>query len=50
MMIRFKHFYNSLNIVLILAPDRETFCGKCTQFPLCTMHMFSVTLYHFTCL
>ena len=34
MIIRFKHFYDRLNIVLILAPGYELFSAKCAQFPL----------------
>ena len=34
MLVRFKYFHDSLNIVLILAPGREFFCAKCVQFPL----------------
>ena len=33
MIIRLKHFHNSLNIALILAPVREFFSAKCAQFP-----------------
>ena len=31
---QFIHFYDSLNIVLILDPGCESFCAKCVQFPL----------------
>ena len=34
MTIRFKNFYDSLNIALMLAPGRELFYAKCVQFPL----------------
>ena len=34
MIIRFKIFYDRLNIVLILAPGYELFSVKCTQFSL----------------
>ena len=34
MKIRFKHFHDSLNIVLILATDSEFFCAKRVQFSL----------------
>ena len=37
MIIRFKHFHDSLNIALILAPGREFFCAKYVQFPLTFM-------------
>ena len=30
----FIHFYDSLNIELILDPACEFFCAKCVQFPL----------------
>ena len=33
MIIRFKHFNDRLNTVLILAPGREYFCAKYVQFP-----------------
>ena len=33
MIMQLKHFHDSLNIVAILAPDREFFYVKCTQFP-----------------
>ena len=37
MIIRLKHFHDSLNIAVILAPDREFFSVKCDQFRLrCT--------------
>ena len=29
-----KSFYDNLNIVVILAPGRESFSTKCAQFPL----------------
>ena len=29
-----KFFYDNLNIVVILAPGRESFSTKCAQFPL----------------
>ena len=32
MIIRFKHFYGSLNIAVILAPGCEFFTAKCNQF------------------
>ena len=31
---RFIHFYDSLNIVLILDPGSKSFSAKCLQFPL----------------
>ena len=34
MIIRLKYFHDSLNIVVILAPDYEFFSAKCVQFPL----------------
>ena len=34
MIRRFIHFYDSLNIVLILDPGYELFSAKCVQFPL----------------
>ena len=34
MIIRFKYFRDSLNIVLILAPACEFFSAKSDQFPL----------------
>ena len=34
MIIRLKHFHNSLNIVIILAPGRKVFPTKYVQFPL----------------
>ena len=34
MIILYKHFHNSLNIVGILALGCEFFSGKCAQFPL----------------
>ena len=34
MIIRLKHFHNSLNIALILPAVREFFSPKCAQFPL----------------
>ena len=34
MIIRLKHFQDSLNIAVILAPGYEFFSPKCTQFPL----------------
>ena len=34
MIIQFKHFHDSLNIVLNSAPGREFFCAKYVQFPL----------------
>ena len=36
MITRFKHFHDSLNIVVILARGRgrEFFSAKCDQFPL----------------
>ena len=34
MIIRFKHFHDSLNIELILAPSCEFFSAKSHQFPL----------------
>ena len=34
MIVRLKYFYDSLNIVVILAPDCECFSTKCVQFPL----------------
>ena len=37
MIKRFKHFHDSLNTVLILAPGREFFYAKCVQFPLTFM-------------
>ena len=36
MTVRFKYFYDSLNIVL-LASDCEFFYAKCDQFPLTLM-------------
>ena len=33
-MIRFKHFHDNLNIVLILAPGRRFFRARYVQFPL----------------
>ena len=32
MIIRFKHFHDNLNIVVILTPGCEIFCGKYAQF------------------
>ena len=32
MIMRFKHFKDSLNIILILAPDREFFCASVFNF------------------
>ena len=32
--MQFKHFHDSLNIVVILAPDRKFFFVKCAQLPL----------------
>ena len=32
--MQLKHFHDSLNIVVILAPGREFFCAKYGQFPL----------------
>ena len=34
MKIRFKHFHDSINIVLTLAPGFEFFSAKSIQFPL----------------
>ena len=34
MIRQFIHFYNSLNIALMLGPGCEFFCDKCVQFPL----------------
>ena len=34
MIVRFKHFFDSLNIVLILVPGCEFFSAKCVPFPL----------------
>ena len=34
MILRFKHFHDSLNIVLILPSGREFFCTKYVQFSL----------------
>ena len=34
MIIQLIYFYDSLNIVVILAPGREFFSAKCAQFPL----------------
>ena len=34
MLIQFEHFHDSLNLVMILAPDCEFFYPKRTQFPL----------------
>ena len=34
MIKRIKYFYDSLNIVVILAPDHEFFYVKCVEFPL----------------
>ena len=34
MIIQLKHFHYSLNIVQILAPDREFFSPKYVQLPL----------------
>ena len=34
MITRLKYFYDTLNTVVILAPGRELFSAKCTQFPL----------------
>ena len=33
MIIRFKHFYDGLSFVVILAPDCEFFPAKWVQFP-----------------
>ena len=32
MIRQFIHFYDNLNIVLILDPGCEFFCAKCVQF------------------
>ena len=32
MIIRLKHFHDSLNIALIVAFSRKFFCAKCVQF------------------
>ena len=32
MIIQLKHFYDSLNIIVTLAPGREFFFAKCEQF------------------
>ena len=32
MIIQFKHFHDSLNIVVILTPRCEFFSAKCAQF------------------
>ena len=37
MIIQLKYFHDSLNIVVILAPDREFFSAKCVRFPLTFM-------------
>ena len=38
MITRLKHFHDSLNIVVTLAPPgREIFTVKCAQFPLIIM-------------
>ena len=29
-----KHFHDSLNVALMLAPSSNFFCDKCVQFPL----------------
>ena len=34
MIIQFKLFNDSLNIVVILAPGCEFFCAKCAQYSL----------------
>ena len=34
MKIQFKHFHDSLNFVLTLAPSCEFFSAECVQFPL----------------
>ena len=34
MLERFKYFHDSLNIVFVLAHDREFYCANCVQFPL----------------
>ena len=34
MIMRFKHFHDSLNIVLILAPGCKLLSAKCVEFPL----------------
>ena len=34
MTIQFKHFHDSLIIVVILTPGWEFFSDKCAQFPL----------------
>ena len=55
MLIRLKHFHDSLNITLILPPGREFFCSKYVQFPLTfyrkklnEVHFFSGTVFtHF---
>ena len=39
MIIQFKNFHDSLNIVAILAPTCEFFFAKCVQFPF--FHSFS---------
>ena len=37
MITRFKHFCDSLNIVVILSPGCEFCSAKCVQFPLTIM-------------
>ena len=34
MIIRLKHFHESLNIVVFLAPGRQVVSAKCNEFPL----------------
>ena len=34
MIMRFKHFHDRLNILVILAPGFEFLRGKCVQFPI----------------
>ena len=37
MIIKIKHFHDSLNIIVILARDRDVVSAKCAQFPLTFM-------------
>ena len=39
MIIRLKHFHDTINIVVILDPGHEFLIAKCAQFPLTFMEI-----------